>query len=97
MAASNRDATSGQTSSSAAAACARGSTNLEREPQHQVIMTSRKNPAESVKSVHKLWRWFQRSFLKQPWMMEEFASPILQESLLLDKARCDAYREAIRA
>jgi len=28
-------------------------------------------------------------------MMEEFASPILQESLLLDKARCDAYREAI--
>jgi predicted RNA methylase len=27
--------------------------------------------------------------------MEEFASPILQESLLLDNARCDAYREAI--
>jgi protein arginine N-methyltransferase 1 len=59
-------------------------------------MTSRKNLAESVKSVHKLWRWFQRSFLKQPWMMDEFASPILQESLLLDRARCDAYREAIR-
>jgi protein arginine N-methyltransferase 1 len=59
-------------------------------------MTSRKNPSEGVKSVHKLWRWFQRSFLKRPWMMEEFASPILQESLLLDKARCDAYREAIR-
>src|SRR5260370_6633849 len=28
-------------------------------------------------------------------MKEEFASPILQERLLLDKARCDAYREAI--
>ena len=27
--------------------------------------------------------------------MEEFASPLLQESLLLDKARCDAYRDAI--
>jgi len=27
-------------------------------------------------------------------MMEEFAAD-LQESLLLDKARCDAYREAI--
>ncbi len=28
-------------------------------------------------------------------MKEEFASPILQERLLLDKVRCDAYREAI--
>lgn len=28
-------------------------------------------------------------------MAEEFASPLFQESLLLDKARCDAYREAI--
>ena len=53
----------------------------------------------SIPGVHaarKLNRWFRRSFLKQPWMMEEFANPLLQESLLLDKARCDAYREAIR-
>jgi type I protein arginine methyltransferase len=41
-------------------------------------------------------RWFRRRFLKQSWMVEEFANPLLQESLLLDKARCDAYREAIQ-
>jgi predicted RNA methylase len=29
-------------------------------------------------------------------MMEEFASAILQASLLPDKARCDAYHEAIQ-
>src|SRR5258708_37079418 len=28
-------------------------------------------------------------------MKEEFDSPIVQERLLLDKVRCDAYREAI--
>jgi SAM-dependent methyltransferase len=48
-----------------------------------------------VTAAKKLQQWFKRSILQQPWMMEEFASPILQESLLLDKARCDAYREAI--
>jgi predicted RNA methylase len=58
-------------------------------------MTLAKNRVARVESLRKLRRWFRRSFLKQPWMMEEFASPILQESLLLDKARCDAYREAI--
>jgi SAM-dependent methyltransferase len=29
-------------------------------------------------------------------MMEKFASPLLQENLLLDKTRCDAYHEAIQ-
>ena len=48
-----------------------------------------------VAAARKLQRWFKRRVLQQPWMMEEFASPMLQESLLLDKARCDAYREAI--
>ena len=48
-----------------------------------------------VAAAQKLQHWFNRRVLQQPWMMEEFASPILQESLLLDKARCDAYREAI--
>src|SRR5882757_5065079 len=54
-----------------------------------------KDRAENAPSLRKLRRWFRRSFLKQPWMMEDFASPFLQETLLLDKARCDAYREAI--
>jgi SAM-dependent methyltransferase len=48
-----------------------------------------------VAAARKLHRWFKRRILEQPWMMEEFASPLVQESLLLDKARCDAYREAI--
>jgi hypothetical protein len=48
-----------------------------------------------VAAAQKLQHWFRRRVLQQPWMMDEFASPILQESLLLDKARCDAYREAI--
>jgi protein arginine N-methyltransferase 1 len=58
-------------------------------------MTPREEHTQNAPALRKLRRWFRRSFLKQPWMMEEFASPILQESLLLDKARCDAYREAI--
>ena len=48
-----------------------------------------------VAAAQKLQNWFNRRVLREPWMIEEFASPILQESLLLDKARCDAYREAI--
>jgi predicted RNA methylase len=48
-----------------------------------------------VAAARKLQRWFKRRILQQSWMMEEFASPLLQESLLLDKARSDAYREAI--
>jgi protein arginine N-methyltransferase 1 len=48
-----------------------------------------------ISAVQRLQRWIKRRVLQQPWMMEEFVSPILQESLLLDKARCDAYREAI--
>src|SRR5882762_11290541 len=54
-----------------------------------------KDRAENAPSLRKLRRWFRRSFLKQPWMMEDFASPFLQETLLLDKARCETYREAI--
>jgi SAM-dependent methyltransferase len=48
-----------------------------------------------ISAVQKLRRWIKRRVLQQPWMMEEFASPLLQESMLLDKARCDAYSEAI--
>jgi len=58
-------------------------------------MAPRKQRAENAPSLRKLQRWFRRSFRKQSWMMEEFASPLLQESLLLDKVRCDAYRDAI--
>jgi protein arginine N-methyltransferase 1 len=48
-----------------------------------------------VGAARRLEHWFKRHLLEQPWMLEEFASPAGQESLLLDKVRCDAYREAI--
>jgi protein arginine N-methyltransferase 1 len=50
----------------------------------------------TVKKLRRLRRWFKRNVLKQPWMLEGFGSPFVQESMLLDKVRCDAYREAIR-
>jgi SAM-dependent methyltransferase len=50
----------------------------------------------TVKKLRKLRRWFKRSVLKQPWTLEGFGSPFAQEAMLLDKIRCDAYREAIR-
>jgi hypothetical protein len=49
-----------------------------------------------IAAAQWLQGWFKHRTLQQPWIMEEFASPILQESLLLGKALCDAYREAIR-
>jgi len=48
-----------------------------------------------VAAAHRLRRWWNRRVLRQPWMLEQFGSPFLQESMLLDKARCEAYREAI--
>ena len=54
-----------------------------------------KNAAATVESFRKLRRWWNRRVLRQPWMLEQFGSPFLQESMLLDKARCEAYREAI--
>jgi protein arginine N-methyltransferase 1 len=39
--------------------------------------------------------WLRRRLFKRSWMLDEFSKPSTQESMLLDKARCDAYREAI--
>jgi SAM-dependent methyltransferase len=50
----------------------------------------------TVKKLRRLRRWFKRNVLKQPWMLEGFGSPFVQEDMLLDRIRCDAYREAIR-
>jgi protein arginine N-methyltransferase 1 len=58
-------------------------------------MILNKSAAATVQSLRRLRRWFRRTFLKQAWMLEEFARPSVQENLLLDKIRCDAYREAI--
>lgn len=48
-----------------------------------------------VATAQKLRRWWNRRILKQPWMLEHFGSLFMQETMLLDKARCEAYREAI--
>jgi protein arginine N-methyltransferase 1 len=50
----------------------------------------------TVKKLRRLRRWFKRNVFKQAWMLEGFGSPFVQEDMLLDKIRCDAYREAIR-
>ena len=49
----------------------------------------------TVKKLRRLRRWFKRNVLRQPWMLEGFGSPFVHEPMLLDKIRCDAYREAI--
>lgn len=46
-------------------------------------------------AVQKTLRWWNRRIRRQPWMLEHFGSLFMQETLLLDKARCEAYREAI--
>src|SRR4029077_14881325 len=55
-----------------------------------------KRAKKAVAAAQKLERWFKHGVLRRSWMLKEFASPITQESMLLDKARCEAYREAIQ-
>ena len=50
----------------------------------------------NAKTLRRLRRWLKRNVLRQPWMLEGFASPFVHEPMLLDKIRCDAYREAIQ-
>jgi SAM-dependent methyltransferase len=50
----------------------------------------------TARRLRKLRRWFKRHILKKAWMLEGFGSPFAQEEMLLDKIRCEAYREAIR-
>src|SRR5258708_38229333 len=50
----------------------------------------------NARKLLRLRRWLKRNVLRQPWMLEGFASPFVHEPMLLDKIRCDAYREAIQ-
>jgi hypothetical protein len=59
-------------------------------------MTPGSRSITAMKKLRRLRRWFKRNVLKQPWMLEGFASPFVHEPMLLDKIRCDAYREAIQ-
>jgi len=47
-------------------------------------------------SLRQFRRWFRRRVLQRPWMKDSFGNPYLHESMLLDKIRCDAYRQAIQ-
>ena len=58
-------------------------------------MTSGQRGNATAKTLRRLRRWFKRNVLKQAWMLEGFGSPFVQEEMLLDKIRCEAYREAI--
>ena len=49
-----------------------------------------------MKKLRKLRRWFKRRVLMRSWMLDEFGNPLIQETMLHDKIRCDAYREAIQ-
>src|SRR3984893_15786348 len=50
----------------------------------------------TARKLRRLRRWLKRNVLRQPWMLEGFASPFVHEPMLLDKIRCDTYREAIQ-
>ena len=49
-----------------------------------------------LSSLRQFRRWFSQRVLHKSWMLEYFGSPEEQEKLLLDKIRCDAFREAIQ-
>jgi protein arginine N-methyltransferase 1 len=51
---------------------------------------------DSLLRLRRLRRWFKRNVLRQAWMADSFADPLEQQRMLVDKARCDAFREAIR-
>jgi len=44
----------------------------------------------TTKKLRRLRRWPKRNILRQPWMLDDFASPFAHEPMLLDKIRCDA-------
>jgi len=48
-----------------------------------------------MQKLRNLRRWFKRRVLRRPWMLEAFGNPLIQASMLQDKIRCHAYREAI--
>jgi protein arginine N-methyltransferase 1 len=52
--------------------------------------------ASGVASLRQFRRWLRNNVLHRPWMQSFFGNPHEQEKLLLDRSRCDAYREAIQ-
>lgn len=48
-----------------------------------------------LRKIRHLKRWLALSVFKQAAMAEGFADPTVQEKMLLDGARCEAYREAL--
>jgi type I protein arginine methyltransferase len=59
------------------------------------MIWGRAGQAAGVKAL-RLRRWFKRQVLKQAWMADSFADPLVQERMLVDAKRCETFREAIR-
>jgi len=59
------------------------------------MIWGRTGQAAGVKAL-RLRRWFKRHVLKQAWMADSFADPLVQERMLVDAKRCETFREAIR-
>ena len=53
-------------------------------------------PNIEMEALH-LGQWIKRRLLKRAWIADSFGDPGVQERLLLDRERCDRFREAIHA
>jgi protein arginine N-methyltransferase 1 len=74
-------------------AATNGSGSSEQRSQQMIL--GRRGVA-AVDRVRRFRRWVKLHLLKQAWMADSFSDPGVQERMLLDRARCDAFREAIR-
>jgi SAM-dependent methyltransferase len=59
-----------------------------------MILSTRQVAA--VRQLRRIRLWFKRNVWRQAWMADSFAEPSVQERMLVDHIRCDAFREAIR-
>jgi SAM-dependent methyltransferase len=59
-------------------------------------MTLGRRGIDAMLRLRWLGRWFKRRVLRRAWMADSFSDPMVQGRLLLDKTRCDSFREAIQ-
>ncbi|HUL34903.1 MAG TPA: 50S ribosomal protein L11 methyltransferase [Candidatus Eisenbacteria bacterium] len=59
-------------------------------------MTSRGRESDLLANLHDLGNWVKRKLRRKPWMVDLFSDPAEQGALLADRARCEAFREAIQ-
>jgi len=59
-------------------------------------MTLGRRGIDTMLRLRRVGRWFKRRVLRRAWMADSFAHPAEQARLLLDRTRCDSFREAIQ-